>query len=194
MRIIWFVMAAAISAPGPVSAGVKPAEFALPTVKISDLKSSDGIKAPAPEPSAAGSKATEQRSIRVCSYMFHHAHGGAAGVGIFAFDTNRAGRVCEIPFFQGQPYGGYRCDDDGNVMAFTDTGEAALLFRKRRADGSSLYHQLNVPADFSEQGKFRGRMKISGKPPKDLSKPLGPNGGGVYSLSCKKAVVAFKAD
>ena len=192
MKTISLAIAACISGLGPASAGVQTADFALPAVKASALRASDDAKSPAPSAPAAENKAVEYRTVRVCSYMFSYPQSGSDGVGIFAFDVDGSGRVCEIPFFQGQPYGGYRCDSGASTTASTDTGAAALLFRKRRADGSSLYHQLNVPADFAGLEKFRGKMRISGKPPKDLSKPL--DGGGVHSLSCKMKSVAFGSD
>jgi len=194
MKTISLVIVALILAPSLASAGVKSAEFVLPAVKASALSASGEAKTPVPPVPAKEEKSHVYRSVRLCSYMFTGQPGGADGLGVFAFDMNRAGQVCEIPFFHGHPYGAYQCDGAGNATASTDAGEIALLFKDSRADGSSLYHRLNVPADFARQAKFRGRMKISGKPPKDLSKPLGKNGGGVYSLSCKKAVVAFEAE
>jgi len=166
----------------------------LMSADAKSLASSSKAVVPSPKPPARADEATEYRAIRVCSYMFSSSQGGPGSLGLFAFDLDAAGRVCEIPFYQGHPYGAYRCESAGNLTAPAGAGSEALLFKAMRGDGSFLYHQLNVPSDFAGLDSFRGKMVISGKPPEDLSKPLGASGTGVRSISCKLEKVEFKAD
>jgi len=191
-----FIVAALmiLSSLGLALAGTRPVEFSSLSLNASALKASGEIKVPVPISPVKDTKAPEYRLIRMCSYMFAYGQGGGNAMGVFAFDVGNNGKLCEIPTAHGQVYGSYSCRDNGNMTAPTTEGGMALLFRNLREDGSSLYHQLNVPADFAAQNKFRGRMLISGKPPADLAKPLEHNGGGVYQLSCKMERVAFGQD
>jgi hypothetical protein len=194
MMKISAAIAVIISGVNFALAGAQPAEFDSLSVKVSTLKVSTEIKAPVPANPAKETGGRAQHTIRMCSYMFVYTQSGADGVGVFAFDVDSEGRVCEILTSNGQVYGGYSCYGKDTAMAPTQTGGLALLFQNHLGDGASLYHQLNVPPDFAALNKFRGTMRISGRPPKDLSKPLEPNGGGVYKLSCKMESVAFGAN
>jgi len=185
------VIALVMSSVNLALAGAKPAAFNSLSVSAAEIKVPGEIKVPVPSVPVTEIKSPEYRTIRVCSYMFAYGQSGDSGVGVFAFDIGSEGRICEIPVSHGQANGSYPCKDNNAVTAPTTAGDMALLFRDLRADGSSLYHQLNVPPDFAGQNKFRGRMRISGKPPMELSKPLERNGAGVYQLSCKMQSVAF---
>jgi hypothetical protein len=194
MKKISAVIAAVMSCASFAFAGAQPADLNSLAVKAETLKASHEINTPVPASPAKETGAPEYHAIRMCSYMFASTQSGADGVGVFAFDVNSEGKACEILTSHGKVYGGYRCYADDTAMVPTTTGGLALLFRNRHGDGTSLYHQLNVPADFAAQNKFRGTMKISGRPAENLGKPLEANGGGVYNLSCKMTSVAFGAN
>lgn len=144
------------------------------------------LKAPVPP---AVNKQPEFHDIRVCSYMFPQP--GGDGIGIFAFDLDKDGKACRIPVSGGHAACAYRCDGSGSEAASTVTGETALLLRGQPANGTSLYHLLNLPADFAKLEKFRGKLLISGRPPADLTKPIG-NNAAAHSISCKMERLAFE--